>query len=123
MATYWDTLRSETKIIDGVEIGRYSYAYKESSSDRNYPGGPGRRVSAAESLASDAQYKNKKVRHFICADTFATAADEEGYWVWQIDRDPPMTLCEIPKDALIVGYLRREGRRFVFRRIEARKAS
>lgn len=122
MAMYWDTIRSETKVIDGVEIGRYSYAYKESSSDRNYPGGPGRRVSAAESLAANAQYKNKTVRHFVCADTFTTAT-EEGYWVWQIDRDPPLTLSGIPKDALIVGYLRKEGRRFVFRRVEARRAS
>ncbi len=122
MAMYWDTIRSETKVIDGVEIGRYSYAYKESSSDRNYPGGPGRRVSAAESLASNAQYKNRKVRHFVCADSFATAT-EDGYWVWQIDRDPPLTLSSIPKDAVIVGYLRKEGGRYVFRRCEARKAS
>ncbi len=122
MAMYWDTIRCETKIIDGIEIGRYSYAYKESSSQRNYPGGAGRRVRAAESRAEDAVYKNRKVRHFVCADSFATAT-EDGYWVWQIDRDPAMSICAIPKDALIVGYLRKEGGRFVFRRCEARKAS
>jgi hypothetical protein len=122
MAIYWDTIRSETKVVDGIEIGRYAYAYKESSSQRNYPGGPGRRVSLAESHASDAQHRNMKVRHFVCADSFKTAT-EDGYWVWQIDRDPPLSLCSIPKDALIVGYLRKEGGRFVFRRCEARKPS
>lgn len=122
MAIYWNTLRSDTKTLDGVVIGRYGYAFKESSSSGDMPGGSGRRCRAAESHAADARYKNRTVRHFVCAESFGEAT-EDGYWVWQIDRDPPLTISQIPKDALIVGYLRKEGNRFVFRRVEARKAS
>lgn len=122
MAIYWNTIRSETKVIDGIEIGRYSYAYKESWSYNNYPGGRGQRVRAAESRAEDALHKNRNVRHFVFADSFADAT-EDGYSVWRINREPSLSISTIPNDAVMVGYLRKEGRRFVFRRYEEKAAA
>ena len=114
MAIYHNTIRSETKVIDGLEIGRYTYAYKESWSSGNYPGGRGRRVSLAEMHATNAAYKNRHVRHFIMADSFSEAT-QEGYYVFRVDREPAISCAEIKGE--VVGRLRKEGNRFRFEAI------
>jgi hypothetical protein len=115
MAIYENTLRAETRTIGGVEIGRFSFAYKHSWMSGNVPGGSGRRVRAAESHAVEAQDRNAHVRHFIIADSFAEAT-QAGYWVFRIDRDPPMSCSEL-RDATVVGQLRKERGRFVLKRL------
>ncbi len=109
MGVYESTLRSETRVISGIEIGRFTYAYKHSWD--NMPGGRSRTVRRAEFHAETAADKNRKVRHFIMADSFDEAT-KEGYFVHQIDRDPPMSCSEL-RDSKVIGYIRRDGRRFV----------
>lgn len=113
MAIYHSSLRSQTKIIDGVEIGRYSHAYKESWSSGNYPRGRGGLVRRAEAIGASALEKNAHVRHFIEADSFATAT-EDGYYVFEIDGEPAITTSSLK--GRIVGRLRKVGGRFVFER-------
>jgi hypothetical protein len=113
VAIYQSSLRSQTKIIDGIEIGRYSHAYKESFSANNYPGGRGRLARHAEAIGEAALEKNFRVRHFIEADSFATAT-QDGYYVFEIDREPPVTTSDLK--GTVVGRLRKVGGRFVFER-------
>ncbi len=114
MGMYWYTLRAETKTIDGIVIGRYSYAYKESWD--NFPGSSSKTARLAETHAENAKYDNRDVRHFIMADSFATAC-QDGYYVFRIDYEPSGHVVEIP-NATVVGYLRKERGRFVFKNID-----
>lgn len=110
MGLYHYTLRAETKTIDGIEIGRYGFAYKERFDALSSP-----RVCAMRSRGEDASFTNSKVRHFIMADSFKEAC-EEGYYVFQIDRCPSALVTETIRGAIVVGYIRKVGGRFVFRR-------
>jgi hypothetical protein len=113
VAIYHSSLRSQTKIIDGVEIGRYSHAYKESWSSNNYPRGRGGLVRRAEATGAASLEKIAHVRHFIEAASFA-AATEDGYYVFQIDREPAITTSDLK--GTVVGRLRKVGGRFIFER-------
>ncbi len=120
MAIYQYTLRADTKVVDGIEIGRYGYAYKESSSLRKFPGSSA--TAAIESKGEDAAHRHRHVRHFIMADSFKTAADDS-YAVIEIDREPSAVRSGFGMEPKIVGYLKRSGRNYYLTSMSSLKAA
>jgi acetone carboxylase gamma subunit len=111
MGIYVYTLRAETRIVDGVEIGHYGYAYKSGwdwHADSTV-GSIKRRIRALFAKAENAAHKNRDVRHFI-AHHFAKITEPTPVFATAKVHD--VIEEEIP--GVIVGYLRRDGRKLRF---------
>ena len=110
MGTYIYTRRAETKTIAGVTIGRFAFAYKYSPYDGCYPGGKNRTVRLMESHAQRAADKSPDVEFFVVGDFDRAAACNS--LVFQMPKDTTQ-FVEEPTGAIVVGTLRKAGRRFV----------
>ncbi len=107
---YIYTIRSETRNISGLNIGRYSFAFKESYSTKLA------KESPAMYHAENAKSQNKNVRHFIVADSFSEAARDE-YAVFEIASEPNAKIYDamLPKAVKIGTLVKRAGRFVVIR--------
>jgi acetone carboxylase gamma subunit len=113
MGIYTLTLRAATKVIDGVEIGHYGFAFKNGW-DWHYDSSVGsikRRVRSLYAKAEAAAHKNRNVRHFIGYE-FSKIAENEPAAVYATSKVHDVIVEEIP--GVLVGHIHRNGRKLSF---------
>lgn len=115
MGVYCYTLRKDTKIVEGLKIARYGYAYK----DRFWADGAFNRLTArAHSFAESAQYALKDSVDGVIIGEWEYAKN---------DKLPIMKVKDLPSchvdcnsfnrgDYEIIGYLVKVGRKFKIER-------
>lgn len=112
MGIYQYTLRADTKHVGGLEIAHYQFAYKLTS----WPSAEfERRMDNYSRHADNARAKLGHVRHFV-----------QGPWDYAEDGLPVFAcdglrseFTEEWRDRPIVGVLRKVGRKYVLRPLEA----
>ena len=110
MGLYQYTLRSDTKTVEGTEIGHYQFAYKLSYrwDDRRYDF----MCDTKSRHAANAREKLAHVRYFVQGE-WGYADDKEGLPIYRAEDGPRAEFTEeMPKRWPIVGVLRRTGRKF-----------
>lgn len=109
MGTYCYTLRTQTKTVDGMTIGRLSYAYKYSFWRES--GAYRRRVAIMESHADNARYKNPDLEYVILGEF--SNAEKEKIPVFKIPKTL-ITHMDSSVPGTLVGYLSKHGRKYIF---------
>ena len=114
MGVYQYTLRKETKVVDGIKIGRYGYAckhtyFRHSNHDR-YAKMYNRLVGSVEAAADRAFEANADLEYAAIGE-WKFASDPDGLAVIKVNT--PSFADDTARNE-IVGYLKKEGRKFKF---------
>jgi len=114
MGVYQYTLRKDTKIVDGVKIGRYAYGYKHSyfrhyNQDR-YAKMYSRLVGSVEAAADRAFEANADLEYAVIGD-WKYASEGEGLTVIKVKN---ASFADDTAKHEFVGYLKKDGRKFKF---------
>ena len=114
MGVYQYTLRKDTKIVDGVKIGRYAYGYKHSyfrhyNQDR-YAKMYNRLVGSVEAAAVRAFEENPDLEYAVIGD-WKYASEGEGLTVIKVKN---ASFADDTAKHEFVGYLKKDGRKFKF---------
>jgi hypothetical protein len=118
MGVYRYTLRKETKVIDGLVIGRFGFAYKESFWSEG--GAYKRRVAQALAAAERARYDLPDLRYAIMGE-FKDCADQP-YAVFDCDTKTE-SFSDTKTPGVVVGHIRKVGRKYVFTPLQAKLAA
>lgn len=107
MGMYEYTLRADTKVVDGIEIGHYGYAYKHGWDYHADSPIPSVRRSIRAQYAAAEKAKDKLdragVRHVVQATKWSWAEDSAGLTVFRVDGGLPDSFTEnMPKGTIMV---------------------
>jgi hypothetical protein len=106
MGVYQYTFRTETKIVDGIEIGIFKYAWKHC-----WGASTSRYAKIASTKAERARDRNANVKYAVVGDF--KYAETERLPVYETDRTE---FADGGEPGKLVGYLTKTGRKFIFKR-------